>query len=149
MLLTRKRGAPNAILQTTGRDIEGNSYDLSWSNPGWSCVGLANEEELDLSPERLAILRVFKEDGGALSPNMVAQATGKTPSNTGKLIKKLVEEGFLLSVGYGMYSLVPSGPSGRSVPSSPSVPSGVGGLGQVGILGMDSLGNDFPDEVTI
>ncbi len=149
MLLTRKRGAPTAILQTTGRDIEGNSYDLSWSNPGWSCQGIANEEELELSPERLAILRVFKDDGGALSPNMVAQATGKTPSNTGKLIKKLVEEGFLLSVGYGMYSLVPSGPSGRSVPSSPSVPSGVGGLGQVGILGMDSLGDNYPDEVTI
>lgn len=145
MLLTRKRGAPNAILQTTGRDIEGNSYDLSWSNPGWSCIGLANEDELELSPERLAILRVFKEDGGALSPNMVAQAIGKTPSNTGKLIKKLVEDGFLLSVGYGMYSLVPSVPSGGSVPSSPSVPSMGDELGQVGILGMDFLRNEDSD----
>lgn len=142
MLLTRKRGAPTATLQTTGRDIEGDSYELSWSNPGWSCVGIANEEELELSPERLAILDVFKKDGGALSPNMVASTLGKTPSNTGKLIKKLVEEGFLLSVGYGMYSIVPSGPSGRSIPSVPSVPSVKSELGQVGILGMDSLRND-------
>lgn len=149
MLLTRKRGAATAILQTTGRDIEGHSYDLTWNDPGWSCTGFANEDEVDLSPERLAILRVFKDDGGALSPNMVAQTTGKTPSNTGKLIKKLVEEGFLFSVGYGMYSILPSVPSGGSSPSVPSVPSKGGGLGQVGILGIDFLGNEIPDEVTL
>jgi hypothetical protein len=149
MLLTRKRGAPSAILQTTGRDIEGHSYDLTWNDPGWSCTGFANEDEVDLSPERLAILQVFKDDGGALSPNMVAQTTGKTPSNTGKLIKKLVEEGFLFSVGYGMYSIVPSVPSGGSSPSVPSVPSPEGTDGQLGILGMDFLGNEIPDEVTI
>jgi hypothetical protein len=149
MLLARKRGAPTAILQTTGRDIEGHSYDLTWNDPGWSCTGFANEDEVDLSPERLTILRVFKDDGGALSPNMVAQTTGRTPSNTGKLIKKLVEEGFLFSVGYGMYSLIPSVPSGGSSPSVPSVPSKGGGLGQVGILGIDFLGNEIPDEVTL
>lgn len=120
MLLTRKRGAATAILQTTGRDIEGHSYDLAWSNPGWSCQGFANEDEVDLSPERLAILRVFKDDGGTLTPAMVASTLGKTPSNTGKLIKKLVEEGFLFSIGYGMYSIVPSVPSSGSVPSVPS-----------------------------
>lgn len=145
MLLTRKRGAPTATLQTTGRDIEGNSYGLSWSNPGWSCVGLANEDELELSPERLSILQAFKDDGGPLTPHRVANVLGKTPSNTGKLIKKLVEEGFLFSVGYGMYSLVPSVPSGGSVPSSPSVPSMGDGLGQVGILGMDFLRNEDSD----
>ena len=146
MLLTRKRGAATAILQTTGRDIEGHSYDLAWSNPGWSCQGFANDDEVDLSPERLAVLRVFKDDGGALSPNMVAQTIGKTPSNTGKLIKKLVEEGFLFSVGYGMYSNVPSVPCGGS---SPSVPSTEGTDGQLGILGMDFLGNEIFDVVTI
>ncbi|UTF50901.1 AAA family ATPase [Desulfomicrobium sp. ZS1] len=141
MLLTRKRGASTATLQTTGRDIEGHSYELAWSNPGWSCSGYANEDEVDLTPERLAILQAFRDDGGSLSPNMVASTLGKTPSNTGKLIKKLVEEGFLFSVGYGMYSLIPSVPSGGSTPSVPSVTSPEGTDGQVGILGIDSLRN--------
>lgn len=133
MLLTRKRGAPNAILQTTGRDIEGNSYDLSWSNPGWSCLGYANEDELELSAERLAILRVFKEAGGPVSSGTVARTINKTPSSTTKLIKKLVEEGFIFPCGYGFYSAQSdqggegdqSGKSGKSnsCPTFPSFPS--------------------------
>lgn len=119
MLLTRKRGAPTATLQTTGRDIEGNSYALSWSNPGWTCAGLANEEELGLSAERLAILNVFRAHTEPISSGMVARETGKTVSNTSKLIKKLVEEGFLFSSGYGLYSVQ----SGQSIQGGKSVQS--------------------------
>jgi hypothetical protein len=148
MLLTRRRGAPTAILQTTGRDIEGHSYDLAWSNPGWSCTGFANEDEVDLSPERLAILQVFKDHGEPVSSGMVAAETGKTVSSTSKLIKKLVEEGFLFPCGYGLYSVhsgqsvqsgktIQSGQSGKSsdCPSFPTFPTFPSGL--------------IPDEVTI
>lgn len=142
MLLTRKRGAPTATLQTTGRDIEGNSYDLSWSNPGWSCVGLANEDELELTPERLAILQVFRDNDEPISSGLVARETGKTVSSTSKLIKKLVEEGFLFPCGYGLYSVQ----SGQSVQS-----------GKTGQSGQSPSLNTFPtfpsgpipDEVTI
>ena len=120
MLLTRKRGAATAILQTTGRDIEGHSYNLAWSNPGWSCQGFANEDEVDLSPERLAILQVFKDHGQPVSSGMVAAETGKSVSSTSKLIKKLVEEGFLFPCGYGLYSVQ----SGQSVQSGKTVQSG-------------------------
>ena len=142
MLLTRKRGAPTATLQTTGRDIEGNSYDLSWSNPGWSCVGLANEDELELTPERLAILQVFRDNDEPISSGLVARETGKTVSSTSKLIKKLVEEGFLFPCGYGLYSVQ----SGQSVQS-----------GKTGQSGQSPSLNTFPtfpsgpipDEVTL
>ena len=119
MLLTRKRGAPTATLQTTGRDIEGNSYSLSWSNPGWTCAGLANEDELSLSAERLAVLNVFKAHDEPISSGMVAAETGKSLSNTSKLIKKLVEEGFLFSSGYGLYSVQ----SGQCVQGGKSIQS--------------------------
>jgi hypothetical protein len=145
MLLTRKRGAPTAILQTTGRDIEGHSYDLAWSNPGWSCTGFANEDEVDLSPERLAILQVFKDHSEPISSGMVARETGKTVSNTSKLIKKLVEEGFLFPCGYGLYSVQ----SGQSVQSGKTIQSGQSpSCPSLNTLN-DFLSSPIPDEVTI
>lgn len=125
MLLARTRGADTAKLMTTGRDIEGHTYGLRWLSPGWTCTGIDNSEPAPkMTQERQAVLQVFQENTGPMSPAMVANATGKTPRTTSYHIKKLEEEGFLFSVGYGLYSLAGSAGSTGSVRSAGSTGSG-------------------------
>lgn len=133
LLLARTRGQETAKLMTTGRDIDGETYGLRWINQGWTCTGVTDDSE-DLTPERQQILDAFRNSNGPMSPAMVGHATGKSPKNISKLIKNLVEEGFLFSVGYGLYDLVDggsggSGSSGRSGRSggSGTSPECVGG----------------------
>lgn len=107
MLLTRTRGAETAKLITTGRDIDGESYGLRWTHPGWTCTGIDHGATAPkISPERQAILQAFATHDGPLSPNMVAHAINKSPKTTSKLINSLSEDGLLVCVGYGLYSLV-------------------------------------------
>lgn len=138
LLLVRTRGADAAKLMTTGRDIDGNTYGLRWLQPGWTCTGIDNGPAASkVTPERQAILEVFKNADGPLSPAMVAHATGKTPKNTSKLIKSLSLEGVLESVGYGLYSLagVQSGRSGGSGSSGGSGRSGGSGTSTSDLMG--------------
>lgn len=111
LLLTRTRGSETAKLMTTGRDIDGETYGLRWINPGWTCTGVAEDSE-DLSPERQAVLQAFKEGDCPMSPSTAAHALKKNPKNISKLIKNLVDDGFLISVGYGLYDLVDGGSGG-------------------------------------
>lgn len=111
LLLVRTRGSETAKFMTTGRDIDGETYGLRWINPGWTCTGVAEDSE-DLSPERQAVLQAFKDSADPMSPAMVAHALKKNPKNISKLIKNLVDDGFLISVGYGLYGLVGGGSGG-------------------------------------
>jgi hypothetical protein len=106
MLLTRTRGAETARLITTGRDIDGEAYGLRWTHPGWTCTGVEHSATVSkISPERQTILQTFANHDGPLSPNMVAHTINKSPKTTSKLINSLSEDGLLVCVGYGLYSL--------------------------------------------
>lgn len=144
LLLVRTRGADAAKLMSTGRDIDGNTYGLRWLQPGWTCGGIDNGPEASkVTPERQVVLEVFKNADGPLSPAMVAHATGKTSNSITKLIKKLSQEGVVVCVGYGLYSLVDR-QSGQSVHDGQSGQSGqsdsaCGGVSQPTLPGVTSV----------
>ena len=125
LLLTRTRGAETAKLITTGRDIDGESYGLRWTHPGWTCTGIEHGATAPkISPERQAILQAFATHDGPLSPNMVAHTINKSPKTTSKLINSLSEDGLLVCVGYGLYSMAGVQSGGSSVQSGGIVRSG-------------------------
>ncbi len=106
LLLARKRGEQTARLITTGRDIEGNTYELAWQTPaGWRCTGIETEKQRamkELTPERQQIIDIIRKNGAPMKPDAIAKALGK--ASVRNQITKLLEEGFLVKAGYGMYA---------------------------------------------
>jgi hypothetical protein len=104
MVLKRARGAADATLFCTGRDIEEQTLSLKFE-PGhglWTLLG--NADQVSLSPERLAVIAMLTKKGKAMTPTEAAPLLGKTYEAVKKLLWGMAKDGQLCS-NEGRYSL--------------------------------------------
>jgi len=94
-------------LFVTGRDIPETEYGLMFDDATftWNVTG-EEMESRSLTGEREEILALFTESNEPMKTGEIAQAVGKEISNVSKLLKKLVDEGLVISPRYGHYQLV-------------------------------------------
>jgi hypothetical protein len=97
LMLKRERGAHDAVLHVTGRDVEEREIALRWdAGRGlWSIMGDA--QAFRMSPERRAIIQALEWAGGPLTSKAIADAVGKT-NESGRAsvrvtLKKMVQAG--------------------------------------------------------
>ena len=102
--LERERGQCEASFITTGRDIQETELALSFDEETCTWTALGPLAEYTQGHERSLILKVLKEEEGrAMSPKEIAEATGKNISTTRNLLKKMLDSGVIDKCGYGAY----------------------------------------------
>ena len=130
LVLARKRGAAEAFLFPTGRDIEDErELALTWAPEiaSWALAGDA--EEFRLTKERQGVLRLLADAGQPLGPREVADALDKTPKAASELLRRMTSDGLLTSPRYGKYLAAPPslpGPAGLPKPNGSPEPSTTG-----------------------
>ena len=104
LVLRRERGQADAILYTTGRDIDEEELALSWdaTTAKWKCLGAANDYRL--SAEREEIRRALLKAAQPLSPKEVAEAIGKKDNAVKQLLWKMQRDGQVKPAGSGKYT---------------------------------------------
>lgn len=102
-VLRRQRGAADAVLHVTGRDVEESEIALSWVAALGSWHQLSGQaSDYSLGDTRRAILDHLREVGSA-TPKQVAEAVG-IPHNTAKgTLKRMFDDGQIDTDGRGTY----------------------------------------------
>jgi len=104
-VLRRQRGAADAVLHVTGRDVDESELALSWvaALGSWHLLdGQASDYQLE--PTRRAILAHVREHQAA-GPKQIAEALGLTDDNAKQTLRRMVEDGQLDQAGRGTYVL--------------------------------------------
>lgn len=122
IVLERTRGAVEASLHVTGRDIEfEQEIALLWDavTAQWTSAGDA--QEFRHSREREEILELFRDAGEPLGPRDIADATGKQRNAVYQALKRLADAGALVRADMGRYKL-PDGNHDSMTPMTPLTP---------------------------
>jgi DNA-binding transcriptional ArsR family regulator len=104
--LKRDRGRADAVLFSTGRDIDESETALQFDKGLGLWTLLGDAEEYRMTHERGKIIEILKQSGEPMTPKGIAEILGKTRESVQFLISKLVEEGSVEKVGYGQYTYV-------------------------------------------
>lgn len=110
IILKRKRGKKDATLNVVGRDlIDELSLALVADDltGGWTYTG--NAEDVELSEQRLAILRRLEDRPDGFRVRELAASIGKTDQATWNLLDKLKEEGLAETTRYGPWRITIKG----------------------------------------
>ena len=104
-IIVIKKVNEQSTLHVTGRDIIENSFSIVFDKQifTWNVVGKA--EEVRTTAERQAILNTLKTHNREMKSSEIAKIIEKSPSNTSKLLSKLMNEGRVESPRYGSYVL--------------------------------------------
>ena len=106
MVLERSRMDNLATVHFTGRDIEEGKVDIE-RTPGGGWQKSSNrkplDEELDVTPERLEVLKAIY--AGHRRTGDIANATGKSPSNASNQLHDLKNDGHVKKIANGKYEL--------------------------------------------
>jgi len=104
MVIERTRGQADAVLHSTGRDIEESEIALKWDDVSciWGVMGDA--QDYKISKERLDIVNLLKESG-EMAPKDIASALNKKREGIRYLLSKMVKEGkpLIASIKGGKY----------------------------------------------
>jgi hypothetical protein len=129
LVLKRARGAADAVLHVTGRDVEEAEHGLTFTpeTGAWSLLdGPAAEHAMH--DNRATILRHLRENPGT-GPKAVAAATGLPYETVKKTCQRMAGDGQLSADPSGRYSLGPWSPATtgdttpETVPAVPGVPA--------------------------
>lgn len=101
-ILVLNRDADGPKLYGRGRDIEELEKALRFDNGRWSVLGDA--DEVKRSAERRAVLTALDDAVGPMSPAEVAKVIGKPKGNLNVLLSKMVKDGEVIKVAYGLYA---------------------------------------------
>ncbi|WP_206685947.1 AAA family ATPase [Kribbella qitaiheensis] len=111
-VLSRSRHEADAVLKTTGRDVEEAERALKFDQPTgtWS---LLDGPALDhtLSDTSAVILRYVRAHQGA-TPKEIADTTGIAYENTKRTCSRMEKRGHLVRVGDGQYAAPPDAGTG-------------------------------------
>ncbi len=104
--LKRDRGRADAVLFSTGRDIDESETALRFDKTLglWNILGEAAEYRM--SQERHEIIEVLRRVAEPMKPKEIAEAVGKPSGSVRFLLTKLMEEGTIKKTGYGLYTYV-------------------------------------------
>jgi RecA-family ATPase len=104
-MLVLKKKDNKFTLHITGRDVQETEYHLEFDES--SCVWKAEQKtsELKMTVEREEIFDLIKLYKRKMKTGEIATILGKSTSNISKMLSKMVKEGILKSVGFGVYDL--------------------------------------------
>lgn len=106
LILQYERGAQDAVLHRTGRDLPDDSaLALQWHGATYQWVVLGKAEEYQKSKERSEIIDVIRGEGRDVGPKDVADALGKPYQNIKQLMRRMVLDGDLVNMGRGQYNI--------------------------------------------
>lgn len=105
IILSKKRGKNEGIMQFTGRDIEEKEKAMSFdtSTCRWSVLG----DALDVlaSQSRKDIIDLLTEEGRPMTPKEIACILDKNSETTRNLLWKMVKENQIIQPKTGLYSI--------------------------------------------
>ena len=105
LILSRSRGAADAVLKVTGRDVTEAEHAVKFVADlgAWQLLdGPARDHELQ--PARRQILAAVREHDG-LTPKKIAEVAGVSHDTVRQLVRKMVDAGDLDTDGAGRYFL--------------------------------------------
>ncbi len=104
MLVLKKKDNMHT-LHVTGRDIAETEYQLEFDES--SCVWKAEQKasEVKMTVEREEIFELMKSYKRRMKTGEIARILGKSTSNISKMLGKMVKEGTLKSMGFGVYDI--------------------------------------------
>ena len=114
MVLKKVRGEHKLFI--TGRDIVEAEYKVAIDEK--SCIWYISEEVKDakrITAEREQILALLRDYGRGMKTGEIADLLGKEKSNISKLLKKLIEDKYMVSPKYGYYELVKEADNNESL----------------------------------
>jgi hypothetical protein len=108
MVLRRERGALDASLHVSGRDLEEDqSIALRWEGANAQWMILGNAAEFRLSTERQAVVNALRDAGRPLALKEIADATQQSYANIKMLLSRMAAGGLVRSGERGQYELMP------------------------------------------
>ena len=109
MYLDRKRGSDEGILYITGRDVEEQSINITFSkqNCRWikSKSKLQNDDNIQLSPEREELYKILRDKKEPMQLKDIAEKVGKSKTSVQNLLKKLFDNNLVKIVKTGFYQV--------------------------------------------
>ena len=125
LFLDRQRGSKRAMLRMTGRNVETSDIGLRFNSD--SCIWEVDEDEaeIDIQPERMEIIMALRSSGRPMRLSDIANAVGKSKTNTQNLLKKLMNMNLVEKVSHGVYSIPSVKKSVDSVDSMDNAPAPV------------------------
>lgn len=105
MYLEKERGCENAVLHATGRDIEDLSLPIKLDKQNLRWVQDDEESLPKMTPEQREIYEKLESAGQPMQLNKIAEAIGKSKTNTQKLLSKLVTAGLVIQPKNGFYAV--------------------------------------------
>ncbi|GAB6275592.1 MAG: hypothetical protein SAMD01599839_01320 [Rectinema sp.] len=152
--LMRTRGESEAVLSIDGNDIESSKIALRFdTNPlGFQKSG-ADPAMAGQTQERKEIVQAISDLGGQAKTGEIAKALGKSTRDVSMLLRKLKDQGLIVSTGYGKYSLnTPIGTIGSiGTPDGTTQGTSNGSITSNGTLGEEEAepikrtGSSFPN----
>jgi AAA domain/Winged helix-turn-helix DNA-binding len=113
-VLKRSRGASDATLSITGRDVEEAQYPLKFSPEIGTWALLEGPvTDYEVSKTRRQILGVVREQEEGITPKDIAGASGLSHDVVTQRVRNMVDEGQLDTDGSGRYFLPPRSPVTR------------------------------------
>lgn len=105
LMLKRSRGADDARLLVTGRDVEEDEHAMRFDvlRGHWSMED-GPASDFDVSGSQRSILRVLREEPG-LMPKAIAERTNISRETVRQLVRKMAKAGDLSTDGTGRYSV--------------------------------------------
>jgi hypothetical protein len=112
IVLRRGRGAADAILHLTGRDVEEQELAIQFDESiGWILLGDA--KAYAQTKERREIIDLLLSSAEPLGPKEIAEALEKSPGSIRRLLGKMEDEREIQRVDRGKYAAVGSGNFGN------------------------------------
>lgn len=112
-ILVLNRDSEGAKLYGRGRDIEEIEKAVRFEGGKWSVLGAV--EDVKRSGERREVLAALEDSLGPMAPAEVAKVIGKKVGNLNVLLGKMVKDGEVVKVSYGLYAHPgKTGKSGKS-----------------------------------
>ena len=118
LVLSRKRGQDEAILQVTGRDVHEGAYAMTFAAGAWQLDGANLEEAAQVAAERQNVSRLGDRSTeivatvaahpAGVDAAVVATAIGIDAKTAGTYLGRLAEKGRIRRAARGLYSPVES-----------------------------------------
>ncbi|MDE3017249.1 MAG: AAA family ATPase [Pseudomonadota bacterium] len=124
LVLGRKRGDADGVLQITGRDVEESSIALKFDKTTMRWLLLGNAEEYSRSKQRQAILNLLLTAKSPMMPKEIADTLRENRDNVRQLLFKMVEKGEVQRNANGKYSLPDSSDNGDNTDNAPHATNG-------------------------
>lgn len=118
MVLLRQSGTAEAVLHSTGRDVEETQLALAWHSDTCTWELLGDAEHHRKNVERQTIVDIIAEAGEPLTAREIAGRIGRKLESLKMLVSRMARDGEIEPTGSGKYTV----PVTAVIPGTPVTP---------------------------